>query len=160
MKFKPTYDKNGKQRVIFEGEDGLEYFIYNDRTGYTIREMTKDDIPNWYDALNIRMRVPEALKPLKLAQVDTRLEQQQKEEVQGRTLLIFNPKNEIVGELQFEPDIERIAVARVWITLSNMALVKTKGVKIVKMLERMIKTTGYYDEVWAVNATDQLTKIV
>lgn len=160
MKFTELYKENGEKRVIYLGEDGLDYFIYHDRTGYVIREMTKDDIIDWYDALNIRMRVPEALKPLKLAQVDTRLEQQQKEEVQGRTLLIFNPKNEIVGELQFEPDIERIAVARVWITLSNRDLIKNKGAKIVKMLERMIKTTGYYDEVWAVNATDQLTKIV
>ena len=48
MKFKELYSERGEKRPYVLGEDGQEYFFYQDRTGYTIREMSLDDIHEWY----------------------------------------------------------------------------------------------------------------
>ena len=52
MELKPTYNKKGEQRAYYIGDDGREYFMYEDkRTGYIIREMSKDDIDDWFKAM-------------------------------------------------------------------------------------------------------------
>lgn len=48
MKLEQLYNEKGEKRPYLLGEDGREYFFYKDRTGYVVREINKDDVPEWY----------------------------------------------------------------------------------------------------------------
>lgn len=147
--FKPSYTNDGKLReYYFEGDNGQDYFIYKDRTGYTLRDMSKEDIIPWCEALKIRNNIPPKFMPVKLAQVDKQIEKQQNEEELGRTLLIFNPKEEMIGEMQFTVNEEKTGSSKVAITLLNTTIVKTKGSKILLVIQRMLEQTRLYDEVF------------
>lgn len=159
MELKPTYSKNGEKRSYYLGEDGNEYFIYHDeRTGYTIREMNKDDVISWYDTMRVQkgQQIYPLERVINLARVSQKVEKMTGESLE-KTMLILNPNNEIIGEMDFT---EKKAKANLEVYLKDEMTVKLKGRKIVELIKRMNTSEFLYDEIWMENAQQGLVRIV
>jgi len=151
MELKPTYNERGEQRAYYIGEDGEEYFMYRDeRTGYTIREMNKDDVVPWFNA----MKAPEhkSIFPINrmiyLAKVSQKVEEMLGESTE-KTMLVLNPKDEIIGELDFTEN--EPAKAKLQIFLKDEKTVQLKGTRVVDLIRRMNINERLYDEIWLEN---------
>lgn len=158
MKLTPTYNAKGEQRSYYEGEDGREYFMYKDRTGYTIREMNKDDVEPWYKEMKMQgnMRIAPMQKVIYLAKVSQKLDSMIGESLE-KTMLVINPQNQIVGEIDFQEDENSEAIAQVF--LKDEKTIKYKGSQIIQILQRMNATEKLYDGLWLENDNNQKIRI-
>ncbi len=158
MKLTPTYNARGEQRAFYEGEDGREYFMYQDRTGYTVREMNKDDVEPWYNAMKIQenMRIAPMQKVVYLAKVSQKVDEMIGESME-KTMLVINPQNQIIGEIDFQEDEKCEAIAQVF--LKDKETVKSKGSKVIQILQRMNATERLYDALWLENEKSEKVRI-
>lgn len=160
MELKPTYNKYGEQRAYYIGKDGEEYFMYQDeRTGYIIREMNKEDVQTWYDTMEIgknRHQTP-IERAIDMAKVSQQVEKMIGESLE-KTMLVLNPKNEIIGELDFT---EKDGVkAELQIFLRDEKTVKLKGFKVIELIKRMNISERLYDEIWTENTNHNMMRII
>lgn len=161
MKLEPMYNERGKQRNYYIGEDGQEYFVYHDKmTGYTIREMNKDDVIPWFE----QMKVKEAKGPISpvnkmiyLASVREKVEKMIAAGSLEQTMLVLNPKNKIVGQLDFterEPGVGYIEIA-----LRDEKTVELKGSRIIEMIIKMNWSEKLFDQIFLENQAGVFVKI-
>lgn len=149
MELKPTYNAKGEKRAYYEGEDGNEYFVYHDKkTGYTIRQMNKDDVAPWYDVMVVQTGRRTSLldRAITMARVRKKIENMIPGESLEKAMIILNPNNKIIGEIDFfekEP-----GNAYMQIFLKDEKTVKQKGEKVIEMIQRMEASEFLYDEIW------------
>ena len=75
-----------------------------------------------------------------------------------KTMLVLNPKNEIVGELDFT---EKDGVkAELQIFLKDEKTVKLKGFKVIELIKRMNISERLYDEIWTENTNHNMMRII
>ena len=102
MKFKELYSERGEKRPYVLGEDGQEYFFYQDRTGYTIREMSLDDIHEWYKMMkNDGRNLSPIQRACDLAAISVKVEEMVKEGSKIKSMIIFNPAGKMIGGVDF-----------------------------------------------------------
>ena len=155
MELKPTYNKKGEQRAYYIGDDGREYFMYKDkRTGYIIREMSKDDIDDWFETMKCENPLLSPMqKAISKALVAQQVEKMIEEDSFEKTFLIINPKNEIIGSIDFTECKEQPGKANIEISLRDKRTVELKRRKIIELIKRMIDYEKVYDELW-IESTD------
>lgn len=152
MKFTELFDSKGKKRNYVLGDDGKEYFYYS-QDGYIIREMTKEDIPKWYELMGYEKTG--SAKMIDLAKVDCELEKQQ-DEVNANKTLVLIKNEEIIGEIFFNPFLDEITKAYILIRIFDESISKyrRKRAKIQELIGKMVEETRYYDEVWGPSEED------
>lgn len=151
MELKPTYNGKGEKRPYYIGEDGKEYFMYQDeRTGYIIREINKDDIIPLFNA--IKSQEVKKLSPMNKAVYLAKVKQKVEEmlgESEEKTMLVLNTKNEIIAQLDFTEN--EPAKANLQIYVRDQRTLKVKGRKIMELTMKMVNSEKVYDEVWMEN---------
>ena len=158
MKFKELYSERGEKRPYVLGEDGQEYFFYQDRTGYTIREMSLDDIHEWYKMMrNDGRNLASIQRAWDLAAISAKVEEMVKEESKIKSMIIFNPAGKMIGGVDFSEDEKSRAKIKVY--LRDQQLIDWKGKKIIPVIKRLEEETLIYDELWAIDQEGELTKI-
>lgn len=160
MELKPTYNARGEKRAYYIGEDGEEYFMYKDeRTGYSIREMNKDDVIPWYDAMKMdeNQRKTPMERAITLASVTQKVEKMIGGESIEKTMLILDPKGTIIGELDFTGN--EVARADLQIFFKDEETIKTKGDTILELIRRMNSLEKLYDEIWVEHTTKGSVRI-
>lgn len=158
MKFKELYSERGEKRPYVLGEDGQEYFFYQDRTGYTIREMSLDDIHEWYKMMrNDGRNLSSIQRACDLAAISAKVEEMVKEESKIKSMIIFNPAGKMIGGVDFSEDEKSRAKIKVY--LRDQQLIDWKGKKIIPVIKRLEEETLIYDELWAIDQEGELTKI-
>lgn len=158
IKFKELYSERGEKRPYVLGEDGQEYFFYQDRTGYTIREMSLDDIHEWYKMMrNDGRNLSSIQRACDLAAISAKVEEMVKEESKIKSMIIFNPAGKMIGGVDFFEDEKSKAEIKVY--LRDQQLIDWKGKKIIPVIKRLEEETLIYDELWAIDQEGELTKI-
>lgn len=158
MKFKELYSERGEKRPDVLGEDGQEYFFYQDRTGYTIREMSLDDIHEWYKMMkNDGRNLSPIQRACDLAAISVKVEEMVKEGSKIKSMIIFNPAGKMIGGVDFSEDEKSRAKIKVY--LRDQQLIDWKGKKIIPVIKRLEEETLIYDELWAIDQEGELTKI-
>lgn len=160
MKLEQLLNEKGEKRPYLLGEDGREYFFYEDRTGYVIRELNKDDVPEWYKVMKEeggKIKTQPVQRAIDIASVKAKADQMAVEGSKERTMIIYNPAGELIGEGDFtEKDF---AKAKVEVFLRDESLVTSKGYKITEVLKRLILNTALYDELWSESISGSLMRI-
>lgn len=159
MKLKPTYNAKGEKRAYYLGEDGEEYFMYQDeRTGYTIREMNKDDVIPWFE--EIKQPEVKNIHPVNraiyLAKVRQKVDEMIGESIE-KTMLIYNPKNEIIGQLDFTEN--EPGNAKLQIYLKNQKTIQLKGARVIELVRKMNASERLYDEIWLEDDKKNIIKL-
>lgn len=150
MKFKELYNDRKEKRSYVLGEDKKEYFFYHDRTGYTVREMSKDDVNEWFDVMkkNDKAHTNPIQMAICKAAVCSKVEQMINEGSKERTMLIFNPAGELIGSMDFT-EMENCK-AGVEIYIKDQETINRKGENIVNMIKRMQQNERIYDEIFLI----------
>ena len=159
MKFKETFNARGEKRPYFLGEDGREYFIYHDRTGYVIRDMCNDDIDAWLSA----MRNNKGLSAIQVAVQKAAISQKLEKDLDStdsleRIMVIFNPSGELIGSIDVT-EKELSGSCRISLYLKNPGVIKMKGKRVLEIIERMNNEERLYDEIWIEDTTRNFMRI-
>lgn len=160
MKLKPTYNDRGEKRTYYMGEDGNEYFMYHDElTGYTIREMNKDDVLPWFKAIKepeLKVVISPMNRVIYFAKLSEKIESMIGESTE-KTMLVLNPKNEIIGELDFTE--KNPGDANLQVFLKDEKTIKMKGSRVVEVIRKMNESERLYDEIFLENDKGQIVRL-
>lgn len=159
MKFQETFNKNGEKRSYYLGEDGREYLIYQDRTGYVIRDMCNEDIEEWLSVM-IGYKGASLLEiALQKASISSKIEKSLDDnDSLERTMVILNPAGQLIGSIDFTEQ-EDGSGCKIMLFLENQKIVDTKGKRVLEVLMRMNKQENLYDELWMENSEKELIQI-
>ena len=161
MKFTETFNQHGQKRCYYLGEDNKEYFFYHDRTGYTIRDMCKDDVDEWLwvmhgDEIKNLSRVEMALNR---AMVRDKIEKAMMEDSMIKIMVIFNPANKLIGGITVAEGMGKPGKGTKGvgtIRLENPKIIKSKGSRVIEAIQRMNATEKMYDQMWLTNGESEI----
>ena len=149
MKFEELYNKKGEKRPYYLGEDGRNYFIYTDRTGYVIRDMCNDDIDNWLSVMGNNKKLSPVQIAIQKAFISQRIEKELDDnDSLERTMVVFNPSGQLIGSVDFIESEENDGKCKVTVYLKDEKLLESKGKRVLEVLVRMQNQEKLYDSLW------------
>lgn len=154
IQLKPQEKEDGTLRTYYLDDDGNEYFRYEDRTGYIIREASKKDTEEWFEELENAQHdydnVPIYVRVVIKAKFSETAEACVGEEKEHKVMFIYNPAQEMIGIMHITE--EEKSVAKIEMSVKNQWTIDAKGNKILSVVKRMWKNTLMYDRMYMLNA--------
>lgn len=149
MKFKELYDNKGEKRSYCLGEDGREYFIYIDRTGYVLRDMCNDDIDEWLSVMTNERCISSVQRAIQKAYISQKIEKELDDDGSlERTMVIFNPSGQLIGSIEFTEIEGGDGSCEISLFLKDEKILKSKGKRVLEVLVRMQNQEKIYDSLW------------
>ncbi len=156
IKLEPEMREDGKQRAnYYLDSNKKEYFYYQDRTGYVVREASEADTEEWFTELensqNQYKMVPPQMRALVKADFAATVEKCIGEDKVNKIMMIYNPAQELIGIMKLTE--EKNAVAKIDLAVKSQWIVDAKRYKVLAVIKRMWLETFMYDRMYILDET-------
>ena len=153
IKLEPIMKDDGSQRDYWKDAEGNEYFRYEDRTGYVIRDASKQDTEEWFveleNSLHKYDKFPLYMRGVAKADFGKNVEEGLDEDINKRVMLIYNPAQELIGIMKLTE--EDAAVAKIELSVKSQWIIDAKRDKVMAVIKRMWQNTLLYDRMYISN---------